>query len=193
MECPKNKKFKKSCLSPEALVHAMLNSASFSKKAKGLPSAIPWSFNSVQNQISTINVHIHLREGCTGWPKRVFDQAPECSPGHLSSSSPLLWRCCHIAAATRKTNVQGRARGKEFVLLAVMRCAVSKKQRDLCLWQKAKFHWKHALLDTSRGAPKQLGHLVTMSCGQQRAKCTAKEVARPRIACATPLLPYCCW
>eukprot|EP00967_Tisochrysis_lutea_P047884 scaffold58382_cov15-Tisochrysis_lutea.AAC.1 len=32
-----------------------------------------------------------------------------------------------------------------------------------------------------------------MRCGQRRAKCTAEEVARPGIADATPLLPYCCW
>eukprot|EP00983_Pelagomonas_calceolata_P058849 1145657-Pelagomonas_calceolata.AAC.3 len=62
----------------------------------------------------------YLRAGCAGWPKQGFDEAPERHPGHLSSSSPLCWRCCYIAAATAtaRASIRGGP-GKKFVVPAV--------------------------------------------------------------------------
>eukprot|EP00983_Pelagomonas_calceolata_P134263 1162042-Pelagomonas_calceolata.AAC.5 len=96
--------------------------------------------------------------GCTGWPKQWFGRAPECHPGHLSSSSPLRWRCCYIAPAPARAHVQGGP-GKKSAVPAVTCCAASKK---------------HKARDSVFGG--------SGSAGQQRAKAAAREVARPGLA-----------
>eukprot|EP00983_Pelagomonas_calceolata_P108490 1159464-Pelagomonas_calceolata.AAC.6 len=98
------------------------------------------------------NLYIHLTTGCTGWPKRGFDQAPECRPGRPSSSSPHHWRCCYIAAAPARVCVR-EGPGKKFVVLAVTCCAAFKK------------HYLRVSVFGGRCA----------SAGQWRAKCAARK------------------
>eukprot|EP00983_Pelagomonas_calceolata_P056905 1144845-Pelagomonas_calceolata.AAC.2 len=75
-----------------------------------------------------LSCSVEIGTGCTQWPTRGFDQAQERRPGHLSSSSPLCWLCCYIAAAPARACVRGGP-GKKFQVLAVTCCAASKKRK----------------------------------------------------------------
>eukprot|EP00983_Pelagomonas_calceolata_P094560 1157901-Pelagomonas_calceolata.AAC.7 len=110
--------------------------------------------------------------GCAGWPKQRFDQAPERRPGRLSSSSPLSWRCCLVAAASARAHVQGGS-GKKGIQ---------------SLWRKVEFNRAAALL-ISIGSALLVDHLVTMDAlVLVKAIRAAKEVARPELAAARVLM-----